>query len=923
MLPAWSESLLPKGQASYAENGFLFSGELIGWRKPKLLRALTNSAARMVYRVPVVSRTQARAYLVFLTQPANGDTVTIGDHVYTFRTVLSTSLIEGGTGLPFEVLIGADTYATATHLANALTADSGENTNAGVQYGTSTPFNGDVKSFIPDTEPIPGLHAPDVGQDLVGTFLEVGANDFGAAFNLIVVQESTNTERMKWLYDTIDFSHTTGTLLGGTNPSFDNDIAGAASWLEFNDPDTNVVKSPVFDDQYDRYYFASPSQMPSYNTRDRIENNLPSWLLGVPAPGCAPTASVTGGGNDIRIGNLTATGVVVNVLGNYAYLTRILSPGSTQIQDVKFNTMPNSPADGYPESYFAALLYTDEDGEPGTLLNTGNITAGVVTDIANTSSFINPTGLSADTYYWIGIMFDTTVGVNGGPADWAAGQGLHVAFPVTFTNGPPANAQGLASTGSALNMWADLITSDVLESRSYVYTWVTEYAEEGPPSPPVLLTGWSNGVWTVGLWQPPSNDLGVHRNIKKLKLYRTVPDKGGGAAFFFVDEFLIGTAQHVDTVTNDIIALNEQLPSTDWFPPPANLLGLTVMQNGMIAGFTGNEIWFCEPYRPHAWPAGYVLTTDFPIVGLGVTGSSLVVCTAAAPYVISGMAPSQLNQMKCAVSHPCLSRASILGGDNHVAYMSPNGLIMVSGNGQVNNTTDLWITRQKWQQLVPQKNTRAILLASCYYCLGSVSPDGLDTSVAQQGFTIELAQDNVGFSIWPHPGGHRLGLQILDSPLDIDIKNVQTDPWTGIGVIVANGNVYYFDFSDPEPELKSYTWRSRCYAQNAKRNYAAMKVFFTVPPNTSELNEDRLEDDADSEAWNTLPSDRYGYIKTYVDHTRTGEYRLIDCREIRRPGEVLRIVDGFKGDNWVWEIVGRVQISDVQIGTSVKDLAQV
>jgi hypothetical protein len=204
-----------------------------------------------------------------------------------------------------------------------------------------------------------------------------------------------------------------------------------------------------------------------------------------------------------------------------------------------------------------------------------------------------------------------------------------------------------------------------------------------------------------------------------------------------------------------------------------------------------------------------------------------------------------------------------------------------------------------------------------------VSPDGTDTSVAQQGFTIELAQDNVGFSIWPHPGGHRLGLQILDSPLDVNIQNVQTDPWTGIGVIVAAGNVYYFDFSDPEPELKSYRWRSRCYAQNAKRNYAAMKVFFTVPPNTPEQNEDRLEDDADSTAWDTLPEDRYGYIKTYVDHTRTGEYRLIDCREIRRPGEVLRIVDGFKGDNWVWEIVGRVQISDVQIGTSVKDLAKV
>jgi len=925
MLPAWSPALLPTGQASYAENGFLFSGELIGWRKPKLLRALTNSAARMVYRVPVVSKTQARAYLVFLDLPRDGDTVTVGDHVYTFRTtlVLTANPDDAIVGQPFEVLIGADVMASATNLGHALTADSGENTNAGIQYGTSTPFNGAVKFFLPDTEPILGLHAPDTGQDLVGTFLEVGAEDFGASFNLIVVQESTNTERMKWLYDTVDFSHVTSTFLGGTNPTFDNTITGAAAWLEFNDPDTNVVKSPVVDDMYDRYYFASPSQMPSYNTYNRIVGGMPPYLLGVPPPGCAPTADVTGGGNSLKLGNLTQDGVKVDVLANHVYLTKITSPGTTQIQDVKFNTMPNDPANGYPASYFAAVLYADEAGQPGTLLNTGSITAGVVTDIANVSSFVNPTNLSSDTDYWVGIMFDTSVGVMGGPADWDAGQGVHVAFHTTFTNGPPANAFGMGSTGAALNMWADLITSDVLESRSYVYTWVTEYNEEGPPSPPVLLTGWSNGVWTVGLWQPPPNDMGVHRNLKKLRLYRTVPDVGGGAAFFFVEEFVIGTASFVDEIPNDTVALNDVMASTNWFPPPANLQGLTVMQNGMLASFIGNEVWFCEPYRPHAWPPGYVLTVDFPVVGLGLTGGSLVVCTAAAPYVINGVVPSQMTQVKCAAVQPCISRASILGGDNHVAYMSPNGLIFVSGNGSASNTSDKWITRERWQQLVPQKHTRAILLESCYYCLGTTSRDGLDTSVAQQGFTIELDQDNLGFSIWPHPGGHRLGLQILDSPLDINIQNVQTDPWTGIGIVVANGGVYYFDFSDPAPALKSYVWRSKEYQQNAKRNYSAMKVFFSVPPNTPVQNEERLEEDADDPAWDELPEDRYGYIKTYADTNGNGTYRLMDCREIRKPGEVLRIVDGFKADNWIWQIEARVQISDVQIGTSVKDLGQI
>jgi hypothetical protein len=297
MLPAWSSALLPNGQAAYAQNGYLFSGELIGWRKPKLLRALTNPAARMVYRIPVVSKTQARAYLAFIGLPLDGDTVTVGDITYTYRDVLQPAIEGGAVGRPLEVLIGDGVYAAALFLSRALTADSGENTYAGIEYGTSTPRNGQVAYVLPGTEPVPGLHDPRVGNDLVGVFVEVGASDFGTAFNRVPVAESTGTQRLKWLYDTVDFAHTTTTFLGGTNPSFTNDITGNASWLEFEDPDTNVIKSPVVEDQHDRYYFASPSLMPQYNTRDRIEAGLPAWLLGVPPPGCAPTASVIGGGN--------------------------------------------------------------------------------------------------------------------------------------------------------------------------------------------------------------------------------------------------------------------------------------------------------------------------------------------------------------------------------------------------------------------------------------------------------------------------------------------------------------------------------------------------------------------------------------------------------------------------------------------------
>jgi hypothetical protein len=915
-LPAWDPHLLPTGQAAVSINGYLFSGALTGWRQPKPLFAL-NPGTRYAFRIPTLSETQAHAYYVQLALPTAGDTVTIGDLVYTWVNTLNN---------PQDVLIGGTINGCVANLLSAVTLDNSARTNSGILYDDGTVPNTAIAYPLPDTTLPVGLTAATAGSVVFSAvtypYIYVGATDFGAGFNSTPVGESTSAVRSTWVFDLLAQSHVTGTYSGGSNASFDASVTGASTWMQFADPDTSVIKSPIVSDNFDRYYFSSPSVPPQYNPRTRIVAGQSPWLLGVPPPGCAPTTSVVGGGNTLVLGNTTSNGIPYNAIGNAVYLIPFTFNGDTQIQDVQWFSGANQ-AD-IPTSQFAAVIYNDNAGVPGELLNTGQLTTGVFGGgAANISSFINPTNLTNNNQYWIGFIIDVAVQIDGGPV---IPNNNSATFLASFTNGPPGTAPAATLNGPGLHIIGDFLTSDVVESRAYVYTWVSTYGEEGPPSPPTLLDGWSNGVWTVGLWTPPPNDLGVLRTLKDINIYRTVPGQGGATVFFFVDTVPIGTAQYVDANPNNTVALNQQLQSTNWFPPPENLQGLTVLQNGMVAGFTTNEIWFCEPYRPHAWPPGYVLTVDYPIVGLGVTSGTLVVMTDSNPFIITGQTPGQMTQSKCAHPHSCSSRGSIISGDAAVTYMSQNGLIQVTPAGVATNTTDLWFTREKWQQLTPQKYGRSIFIASCYYCLGSVSPPGVspaDNSLAQTGFTIELDQDNTSFTIWPQPGGHRLGFNQLTSPTGFDIQNVMTDTWTGTGLLVSNGSVYYFDFTDPNPAMVPYTWRSKTYQQNVKRNYAAMRAFFSVPTNTPAQNAIENTAPASDPSWNTLQTGQYGIIRTFVDVDGTGNLTLIDAREIRESSALMRIVDGFKCEQWAWEITGRVPISNIQIATSVKELGSV
>ena len=74
-----------------------------------------------------------------------------------------------------------------------------------------------------------------------------------------------------------------------------------------------------------------------------------------------------------------------------------------------------------------------------------------------------------------------------------------------------------------------------------------------------------------------------------------------------------------------------QLETTNYSLPPAGLQGIIAMPNGFLMGWVGSDVYCSEPYQPHAWPVEYITSTEYPVVGMGVLGTTCVVCTRAFP----------------------------------------------------------------------------------------------------------------------------------------------------------------------------------------------------------------------------------------------------------------------------------------------------
>lgn len=227
-------------------------------------------------------------------------------------------------------------------------------------------------------------------------------------------------------------------------------------------------------------------------------------------------------------------------------------------------------------------------------------------------------------------------------------------------------------------------------TRSYVYTYVTSFGEEGPPSAPTdpFTLALGDSVVVEGFTAPPTE----HRDITTYRLYRTNTGSQD-TAFQFVADIPIAETDYEDALADD--ELGEVLQSETWEPPPADMIGICAMPNQFLAGFFDNVLCFSEPGFPHAWPVEYRMHLEHKIIAIKVIGGTLIVATRGVPYVVAGTHPRQMAARKETEPAPCVDKRSLVDCGDVAVYASTDGLVAASPAGFRTITLEYY-SREQW-----------------------------------------------------------------------------------------------------------------------------------------------------------------------------------------------------------------------------------
>tara|TARA_R100000697_G_scaffold28262_2_gene37411 strand:- start:3718 stop:5718 length:2001 start_codon:yes stop_codon:yes gene_type:complete len=400
---------------------------------------------------------------------------------------------------------------------------------------------------------------------------------------------------------------------------------------------------------------------------------------------------------------------------------------------------------------------------------------------------------------------------NGLTADEINGDFKIVSTPsgTTFTVKTSGSATGDGTSNSVTNGASFNGPSDanVDFETAYVYTFVTAYGEEGPPSPAsTVVTTDDNQI--VNLSNLETSSAKSNTNLSKKRIYRS--NTGSNTtAFQFVAEVTLATTTYQDTSNNNELA--EIIPSTTWIAPPDDdtslypdgpMKGLCALPGGVFAGFTGKRICFSEAFLPHAWPVDYRLTLEEEIVAIKVVSNGVLATTKGVPYLITGSDPSTMTAIRIESAQPNLNKRSMVDMGQFVIYASPDGLIAAAGT-TVRNLTEQIITPTQWQANYYPATITGFMWEERYvgfFDRGSGSP-------RYGGFIFDPRAEN--------------GTSFVDLDASGLIRGGHTDPDDSQLYLIISNTIKKFQGSNTN---LTFNWKSKEYVTPRPTSFGFAKV---------------------------------------------------------------------------------------------------
>jgi len=437
-------------------------------------------------------------------------------------------------------------------------------------------------------------------------------------------------------------------FLQSVNPAVETIFSHGAIFFEFNE-DADIALSPLADDTFDRYYITTASGTPKVS--GLVSAVRTEYDLGVPAP----TAALTG-----------------------AVVARSTSSFTRNWQ------------------YF----YEEPDGsqvDEGTLVEGVDITEDTVDKVFTLTSI--PAKVTASTsaflvIYFTGFDLDSNL--------------LGTLYPAisrysrqnTFSlSGATATAVFDINSSPVFTITYDTTNqSDFVLDRFYVYTFVSIFGEEGPPSPTSTVISVSPSE-EVNLSTFESSVAGT-RNIESIRIYRTVTNDGGDGGFFLVDTISFGTTTYTDSKTVSQVNTLVPLISTKWVPPPDTLRGIKVHPAGFLCGFSGNSLYLSEINQLHAFSTDNIISSEYPIVGIGISLDTIVVLTNGLNFSYTGQSPGTMVKDRYESRQSCVSKKSIVDWEGKVVYASPDGLVVAQGTAS-KLISEKFYRKEEWTALNP------------------------------------------------------------------------------------------------------------------------------------------------------------------------------------------------------------------------------